>query len=215
MTEVKLFRIHIDNQLKCDVHISNICKKASRQINTLKRISKYLTSGTKLKIYQSFVIANFSYCPAVYSQCLTKDAKKLEKLNERALRFVYNDFVSTYRELLKTKKHTSLHMMRTQAIIELVFRVLYNSAPPIESKILKIKQVPYNFRDNNILELPTYKTIKFGKNAFRYLGAKMWNSVPSAIKTFTNLHDFKQALLAWQGPECTCGSCFYCLYDNL
>jgi hypothetical protein len=42
--EVKLLGVTIDCQLKFNTHISNICKKASRQLNVLKRIGKHLTT---------------------------------------------------------------------------------------------------------------------------------------------------------------------------
>ena len=39
---VKLLGITIDNELKFDVHISNICKKAQRKLTILMRLKKYL-----------------------------------------------------------------------------------------------------------------------------------------------------------------------------
>ena len=166
----------------------------------------------KLIIYQSFIISNFTYCPVVYNQCLTKDVKKLEKLNARALSFVYDDFTSTYQELLHQNNKASLHLMRAKTIVELVFKVLNSEAPPINNNFFKLKNTPYDLRGNKILELPKYKTIKFGKNSFGYQGAKLWNIIPNAIKDFSNFKEFKQALLAWNGPECSCSTCFYCIY---
>ena len=40
--DVKLLGVTIDYELKFDKHISDICKKASRQLNVLKRIGKYI-----------------------------------------------------------------------------------------------------------------------------------------------------------------------------
>ena len=41
--------------LNFDLHISDICKKAARQINVLCRLSRYLSTETKQLIYKSFV----------------------------------------------------------------------------------------------------------------------------------------------------------------
>jgi hypothetical protein len=38
---VKLLGITVDSHLNFDKHISEICKKASQQLNILKRIGKY------------------------------------------------------------------------------------------------------------------------------------------------------------------------------
>jgi hypothetical protein len=40
--EVKLLGVTVDYNLKFDSHISTLCKKASRQLNALKRIGKHL-----------------------------------------------------------------------------------------------------------------------------------------------------------------------------
>jgi hypothetical protein len=48
--EVKLLGVAIDFELKFNSHISNICKKASRQLNVLKRLGKYLNNLGKLTI---------------------------------------------------------------------------------------------------------------------------------------------------------------------
>jgi hypothetical protein len=42
-TEVKLLGVTIDFKLNFKEHISNICKKASMQLNVLKRIGKHHT----------------------------------------------------------------------------------------------------------------------------------------------------------------------------
>jgi hypothetical protein len=42
--------------------------------------------------------------------CTEKNSKKIEKVQERALRFVYEDYNSSYDKLLKKAKVPSLHI---------------------------------------------------------------------------------------------------------
>ena len=49
--EVKFLVVTIDCQLKFNTHISEICTKASRQLNVLKRIGKHLSKLGRLTIY--------------------------------------------------------------------------------------------------------------------------------------------------------------------
>ena len=49
--EVKLLGVTIDYELIFNCHITNICRKSSRQLNVLKRIGKYLNRFGKLTIY--------------------------------------------------------------------------------------------------------------------------------------------------------------------
>jgi hypothetical protein len=55
-SEVKLLGVTIDFQLNFNEHVSNICKKAPRQLNVLKRIGTHLTKLGKLTIYYSFIM---------------------------------------------------------------------------------------------------------------------------------------------------------------
>ena len=43
-------------------------------------------------IFHSFVLSNFNFCPLSWHFCSEANTKKIEKIQERALRFVYNDY---------------------------------------------------------------------------------------------------------------------------
>jgi hypothetical protein len=55
--EVKLLGVTIDYELKFNSHITNICRKASRQLNVLKRMGKYLNRSSKFG--EVFIIYKF------------------------------------------------------------------------------------------------------------------------------------------------------------
>ena len=82
---VKLLGVTIDFMLNLDEHVSNICRKAARQINVLLRIGKHLSVETKILIYKSFIKSNFNYCPLVWHFCSKSSTAKMEKLQYRAL----------------------------------------------------------------------------------------------------------------------------------
>ena len=58
--------ITLDQKLKFDQHISNLCKKAASQLNALYRIKRYLTVEIKTILVNSFIYSNFNYCPHVW-----------------------------------------------------------------------------------------------------------------------------------------------------
>jgi hypothetical protein len=68
-------------------------KKPACQLNVLKRIGRYLNKLGRLTIYYSFILSNFNYCPVTWHFGSEKNTKKMEKIQERALRFIYNDYV--------------------------------------------------------------------------------------------------------------------------
>ena len=48
---VKILGIHIDNKLKFDKHISELCKRASRHLNAISRVSKFLDEKCRISLY--------------------------------------------------------------------------------------------------------------------------------------------------------------------
>ena len=134
---VKLLGVDIDFKLNFDYHITNICKKAVQQLNILKRIDKNLSKLNILTIFHSFILSNFNFCPLSWHFFSEKNTKKIEKVQERALRFVYFDYTSSYDELLVKVKLPSLHVRRTRLMAIETFKIIKGIAPPVLDNILQ------------------------------------------------------------------------------
>ena len=63
---VKLLGITIDNELKFDEYISNVCKKAQRKLTVLTRIKKYLDFNKLRLLFKTFFDSQFKYCPLTW-----------------------------------------------------------------------------------------------------------------------------------------------------
>ena len=94
--EIKVLGVKLDDRLNFKSHVDNICNRASRQINSFKRFSNYLKIDRRLSVYKSLIQSN---CPVAWLFCGRKNSNKLEKLLERALPIVFNDFSSSYEVL--------------------------------------------------------------------------------------------------------------------
>jgi hypothetical protein len=208
---VKLLGINFDDELNFSTHVSNICQKAGKQVNALRRLSNVLDAGSKLKIYNSFIQSTFAYCPTVYNTFSIENCRKLEKIQERALRFVFNDYHSTYNSLLVKASKPSVSDFLIKNTVEQVFKVLHNLAKPIQPSFFLVPNSHYDIRNKNRLKLPNYNTTKYGKHSFRYMGSYLWNSMPNAMQECNSICDFKDMLRGWDGPNCKCGYCFICV----
>ena len=100
-----------------------MCQTASCQINALKRISKFLDEQCRMKVYKSFICANFNYCPLVWMLCGKTNMNKLEKMQERALATVYRDRSLTYDDMLRMSGQLSIRMNLVRLLAIEVFNV--------------------------------------------------------------------------------------------
>ena len=99
-SSMKLLGITIDNALNFHEHVSGLVRKVNNQLQVLKRHKRLIPTGAKKRLYESFILSHLNYCSVIWLHCGKKNVDKLEKINERCLRFVFNDLHSTYDELL-------------------------------------------------------------------------------------------------------------------
>ena len=107
---VKLLGITIDNRLNFNEHISSICKSAANQLNALVRLKTFLGSNERKVLVNSFVLSNFNYCPLVWFISSSTSLRKIENLHKRALRFLLNDCVNSYEQLLQKSSKASINL---------------------------------------------------------------------------------------------------------
>ena len=60
---------------------------------------------------ETFVYSNFNYCPLVLYFSSSKSLQKIERIQERALRFLYNDHKSSYDDLLTRSKSVQCKLL--------------------------------------------------------------------------------------------------------
>ena len=156
---VKLLGITIDSSLKFDKHVDILCSNASRQINVMYRFTGIFDFKQREAIHNTFILSNFNYCPIVWHFCSKSSSRKMEKIQERALRFLFNDKRSTYEDLLEKCQSSTLHLRRIKTIALEVFKSLNDLNPPFMKELFTTKSVNYNLRDGDILVQPKFQKV--------------------------------------------------------
>ena len=126
---VKMLGMYIDSKLSFKEHITEICKRAGRKLNVLRRLSAHLDTESKLVLFYSFVLAHFEYCSTIWHCCNRKQARKIEKIQERALRYVYKDLTARYHVLMTRGEHPLIYTHRVRSIMIAMLNV-FNGASP-------------------------------------------------------------------------------------
>ena len=196
-SSIKVLGVTLDDKLKFDKHISEMCTKASRQINALKGVSKYLDENCRIMIYKTFISSTFNYCPVSWMFCGKTNLNKLEKLQERALRFVFRDTTSSYENLLTRGYFLPLSQYRIRCLGIEVYKCFNGLNPDYLNNLFKQPCLKYELRDSHRLEQPKFNTFTYGLRSFRYYGSKLWNVLPFSVKNTKELHVFKKNITEW------------------
>ena len=117
VSEINALGVCIDDQLSFNAHVDRICTKAGRQVSALQRLTGVLDCESRLAIYKSFIMSNFDYCPIVWFFTSRASITKMEKIQERALRFVLKDSRSSYEEMLGNLKVDSIRMNGLKKVV--------------------------------------------------------------------------------------------------
>lgn len=93
----------------------------------------------------------------------------MERVNQRALRYVYKDMGISYEDLLDyIGLHTTLKSRGIQNMLLTVNNCfLYKALTPI-ADLVKPRRTVYNLRGTKMLSLPKVNSTKHGLKSFRY-----------------------------------------------
>ena len=183
---VTVLGIHIDNKLTFSNHVRVCCKKAARQLNAFSRISRHLSITSRMAIFRSFILSNFQYCPLVWHFCGKQNNEKMEHIQERALRIVYNDHVSNYPELLSRAGIDTLFISRLKKVLLEVFKTVHDINKSATNTMFSVKYLPYTIRDPYPVEQTRRNTTTFGLRSVTYIRDKLWNELPLPMKQTTD-----------------------------
>lgn len=144
--KTNLLGVVLDSKLKFDDQVSSICRKVSAKINALNRLKNILPLKTKELLYRAFILPNFYYCNQVRHHCGKRNTAKIEKVNERALRYVYNDKHASYQHLLERIRLHSMESRRIQDMLLTIQNSISNKAPRAIRKLMNLRVFKYNLR---------------------------------------------------------------------
>jgi len=124
--------------------------------------------------------------------------QKLQRVQNAAARIVLN--LKKFDHI--TPAFTQLHWLPIKCRIRfkvalLVFKALHNMSPKYISDMIVITwSGRYCLRSNSevVLYVPRYKCVTLGRRAFAIHGPITWNSLPSELRSISDLEQFKRKL---------------------
>ena len=129
LENLKLLGIMIDCDLNFNVHISNVCKKASQRIGMIMRLKNLIPTEAKIHLYKAAILPHLTYWHLEWHFCRALDIRRLERVQEWGLHAVFRDKLSSYQQLLEKASLPTLYNRRLQDICILMYKVKHNLSP--------------------------------------------------------------------------------------
>ena len=205
--EAKLLGITIDNDLKFDQHVSDICLKANRKLSALIRMSKFLTLDKRRIVFKAFVESQFQYCSLVWVFHSRTLNNRINRLHERALRTVYDDYELSFQTLLNKDCSYIIHHKNIQRLAIEIYKMINDQICAPGFKDLFCLRDVCNSRSFSDIIVPSVKSVFNGQNSLRYLGPLIWNSISIEIRRTDFFEAFKSKIKKWKPEKCPCRLC--------
>ena len=105
-------------------------------------------------------MSNFNYCPLVWMFSKATSLKKIENLQKRALRFLYNNYQLTYEELLDKANSSTMNVKRLGFLCVEIYKTINNLIPSFTKHIFELRVTYRNVHEKYGLNLNMPITIK-------------------------------------------------------
>ncbi len=88
-----------------------------------------------------------------------------------------------------------------------VYKCMNSLNPTYLQDMVTTINTEYTLRNPKPVQQPKSKTATHGINSFIYKVSKIRNSLPTDIRNWVTLKEFKKFITTWNGPKCSCLLC--------
>ena len=197
VSTVKSLGVYMDQGLTLKDHIKSVKKESFSVLRNICKRKKLFTESQLKLIVNSLVVCKLDYCNAIFYGVNEKQLSELQRIQNAAARTILGLY--KYDHLGESLKN--LHWLPIQSrikykILLLVYKCLNGMAPDYLTSMIKYTSY------NHVLYLQeTTSNSMPGERSFENAGPKLWNKLPSAIKSCSSITAFKTALKTYLFQE--------------
>ena len=188
----KYLGIIINDKLNWKDHITNLKSKLARNNYILHKLKPYVNKKTLKLVYYSIIYPHLQYGIASYGSAVAYNLDPLIKLQKRIIRNICYQPAKAHTNSLflenEILKFGDIHKLQISMLMHKYYNDKNNDH--IKSTILSVKH-NHNTRLASCKNyfMPQSRT-NFGLRSLKYLGPKVWQSVPTEFKSFS-FNNFK------------------------
>jgi hypothetical protein len=194
--EATYLGMKIDDSLFWTSHINKLCKGLGAKIAELKYMKKFLNKQLLCRYYGCFIQPLIDYGITIWSSGQKQMLNKVQRLQNHCARLVSNnfDYISTRGiDLIRELNWMTIDERSKYFMCIMAFKALHGLAPQyISNEFTYREDVGLRTSDKTKYDifLPSFESNMKDKSVF-IRSAKLWNSLPTAIKCINSLDQFK------------------------
>ena len=193
----KLLGVFIDENLSWTAHIDNLCSLISSKISLLKQLSSYVPVEIQKLFYQGYILPLIDYGSNTWETTSKHNIERISKLQKRAARIILKADYNTPSSVMFTKLgRATIPNRHNYKKAVLTYKAMNNLTPEYITDLLKPVSETHNRNLRSVtcgsLSVPRSKTALYD-GSFSATAPKLWNALPSDIRTCSSLDNFKKS----------------------
>ena len=174
----------IDSHLTWQNHIDYVMKRVRGKFYSINRLNP--PSAVRKLLYQVYILPILDYCDVVWAPTNVRQTKRLERLHSKCISTCMDSSVTRFSLTERRKFHTTVQ----------IYKILHKLAPMYLLNMFNYAITVTGRVNRNIhrLFVPQVNT-NYGKRSLRYRGPTIWNVLPAALYSATNLTQFRNIYL--------------------
>ena len=196
----KVLGVLFDEVLSWQKQVNLCISKAMGNFFQIYRFKKFLDTSAKITLCDSIILSQFNYCDIVYSNMDIYLEKKIQKIQNICLRFIFNYRMKDrcdHNKLLEQLNWLNMKNRRIQHGLTMIFKILHGLAPNYLCDTFTLTSEIHNIntrRANNSIWINKNIKSKLHRKSYTFYMAKIYNGLPENIQKSVSVNVFKKAL---------------------
>ena len=187
--------VDIQDNLKWNSHINRITSTANKTLGFIRRNLSSCTKDAKSSAYLSLVRPTLEYCSAVWDPHTKEHIHKIDKVQRRAARMVFNDYnwETSVSNLIKKLEWDNLSTRREANRLGILHKAIGGYlAIPVWDYLRPTRRQTRRSKANNFIEHHT----RINTHKFSYIPRTIidWNNLPPNITSISKPELFKETV---------------------
>ena len=158
-----------------------------------------MTSDRKRILFKTFFESQFKCCPL--------SNNRINKLHERALRLIYNDYETSFSNSLTVDGPFTVLHTNIQTLLLKIYKTKHNLSESCLKNLFGVVNGNYDLHSPTDFGVPGINTAFYGANSIRYFGSMIWNSLLNDLRNVCDFDLFKTTIWRWKPVDYPCRLC--------
>ena len=196
---VKFLGLLLDEHLSWKYHLSELSKKLARTCGIFFKIRNLLPLDVLLCLYNALFLSFLQYGLIVWGQTFTLYVDPIFKLQKKAVRAIsFQPRMSPSLPIFKDLKLLKLSELFELRLLTFVFDSVNKTSPSCFHDFFLLNSCVHQYSTRQASQGDLYlfrkNSLQYGLKSIRYLGAKLWNTLPIELRNSPSKTSFKVKL---------------------